>query len=538
MSPLRFKLPVHAVNSPRIELCAQEKMSMPRQFVIGVVVAALTIVALAFAMNLGVAGPQESGKAAPSAGAKSRREASDIPSPPAQNPHDQAKRLAAISKSLEGYDLKPRPPAPIPDEPPPHEGATIGLPYVVEPPDLILVEVLEALPGRPISGERLVRPDGTIDLGFYGQVYVKGLALDQVKVAIIKHLRAYLTDETLGLEARLGAENDGPAPGKNGAAMPSQPTKGENPPDKNEQPRTRASSSFQRELEPRPAPRRSARRPGVAGPIKVRRAAARGPQDEPRDQSAPAQTPNKLDFPPADRGPITITIQVDGQNAAGAGPRVRVVPPPEPATPFGEDEESWIIVPPEQSDMVFVDVTAYNSKHYYVQGDVAISGRMPWTGNETVLDVLGFAGGFMPTAEPKDIRLVRPARGGKPAKVLKVDFEAIQEQGDVTSNYQIFPGDRLIVGRNEVVKRTVEIDRLNAPLMTVTGMMLQEATVLRSLQFATAGDRDELLKEYVDFWAKVVAQKGEFKFDEQTLRDALIRKMKLIPNPSNTTPPK
>src|SRR5262249_34228226 len=34
--------------------------------------------------------------------------------------------------------------------------------YVVEPPDLLLVEVLEALPGRPISGERLVRPDGSI----------------------------------------------------------------------------------------------------------------------------------------------------------------------------------------------------------------------------------------------------------------------------------------------------------------------------------------------------------------------------------------
>ena len=37
--------------------------------------------------------------------------------------------------------------------------------YVVEPPDLIIVEVLEALPGRPISGERLVRSDGKISSG-------------------------------------------------------------------------------------------------------------------------------------------------------------------------------------------------------------------------------------------------------------------------------------------------------------------------------------------------------------------------------------
>ena len=47
--------------------------------------------------------------------------------------------------------------------------------YVVEPPDLLVVEVLEALPGRPISGERLVRPDGKISLGFYGDLYVAGL---------------------------------------------------------------------------------------------------------------------------------------------------------------------------------------------------------------------------------------------------------------------------------------------------------------------------------------------------------------------------
>ena len=77
----------------------------------------------------------------------------------------------------------------------------ISLPHIVEPPDLVLVEVLEALPGRPISGERLVRPDGKISLGFYGDVYVKGLTLEQVKVAIVKQLRQYLADSTLGLES-------------------------------------------------------------------------------------------------------------------------------------------------------------------------------------------------------------------------------------------------------------------------------------------------------------------------------------------------
>ena len=76
--------------------------------------------------------------------------------------------------------------------------------YVVEPPDLLLVEVLEALPGRPISGERLVRPDGKISLGFYGDVYVAGLSVPQVKEKIILHLRKYLPDSQLGLTRLLG----------------------------------------------------------------------------------------------------------------------------------------------------------------------------------------------------------------------------------------------------------------------------------------------------------------------------------------------
>ncbi len=66
----------------------------------------------------------------------------------------------------------------------------------------LLIEVLEALPGRPISGERIVRPDGTISLGFYGDLKVVGLTRDQVKAKAIEHLRQWLTDEALGLVVR------------------------------------------------------------------------------------------------------------------------------------------------------------------------------------------------------------------------------------------------------------------------------------------------------------------------------------------------
>jgi hypothetical protein len=154
---------------------------------------------------------------------------------------------------------------------------------------------------------------------------------------------------------------------------------------------------------------------------------------------------------------------------------------------------------------------------------------MPHTGHETVLDAIEFGGGLLPTADPKDIRLVRPGRDGKPSKVYKVDLEAIQEKGDVRTNYQIFPGDRLIVGRNEVVKRTIEIDRLNAPIHAIVTSIRQNTDLLKSIGALAPERSDEVLKDLVDFWAKEVSRKGDLHFDEQTLREVLLRQLKTAP---------
>jgi hypothetical protein len=45
-----------------------------------------------------------------------------------------------------------------------------------------------------------VRSDGTISLGFYGDLKVAGLNRDEIKVALIERLRKYIADEVLGLE--------------------------------------------------------------------------------------------------------------------------------------------------------------------------------------------------------------------------------------------------------------------------------------------------------------------------------------------------
>jgi polysaccharide export outer membrane protein len=195
--------------------------------------------------------------------------------------------------------------------------------YLVEPPDLILVEVLEALPGRPISGERLVRPDGRISLGFYGEISVAGLTTPQIKERIVLHLRRFISDDLLGL---------------------------------------------------------------------------------------------------IDSDPETGDLRRD---------------------PSGR----LVIKDPRETDRVFVDVTAYNSHHCYVLGEVNLPGSLPYTGGDTVLDLLQYAGGLLPSADKGRIRLIRSFPKGSPARVLPVDYDEIAMGTDSSTNYPILPNDRLVIPR-------------------------------------------------------------------------------------------
>jgi polysaccharide export outer membrane protein len=72
-------------------------------------------------------------------------------------------------------------------------------PYVVEPPDILLVTAGAAvtLPNRPIEGQHLVRPDGTIGLGVYGNVYVAGLTLEEARDAIAAQIHVSVNQKTI-----------------------------------------------------------------------------------------------------------------------------------------------------------------------------------------------------------------------------------------------------------------------------------------------------------------------------------------------------
>ncbi|QJW96722.1 polysaccharide biosynthesis/export family protein [Frigoriglobus tundricola] len=112
-------------------------------------------------------------------------------------------KLEALAAALaERPAVAAEPPAaPVPVAPPapepiavPRELAPIRqTPYVIEAPDVLLIEAVKKcaepnsfirLPEQPISGQFTVRADGTVGLGLWGQVAVSGLTLEQASAAI------------------------------------------------------------------------------------------------------------------------------------------------------------------------------------------------------------------------------------------------------------------------------------------------------------------------------------------------------------------
>ena len=181
--------------------------------------------------------------------------------------------------------------------------------YVVEPPDVLYIEAENLADSTPLGGERLVRQDGTISLGYYGQIHVAGLTLPEIEDKIRRRLSEY---------------NQGPE--------------------------------------------------------------------------------------------------------------------------------------------VYVDVAAFNSKVYYVLGQVQQTGRLPVTGKETVLDGLTLAGGPTNFAKIKEMHVARPNPGGGCDQILWVDYKAITEYGDTRTNYQLLPGDRIMVPSTKGYRTNVLMDNFLTPI--------------------------------------------------------------------------
>jgi len=141
---------------------------------------------------------------------------------------------------------------------------------------------------------------------------------------------------------------------------------------------------------------------------------------------------------------------------------------------------------------VDVDVYSYNSKVYYVIADGGGYGeevaRIPYTGNETVLDAISQIGGLPVVASKKNVWIARPSPAGSCSdQILPVDWEAITQGGVTDTNYQLMPGDRIYIQADHWISMEGVISKVTAPVERLFGFTLLGNSTVRAIQFGHRG---------------------------------------------------
>ena len=127
---------------------------------------------------------------------------------------------------------------------------------------------------------------------------------------------------------------------------------------------------------------------------------------------------------------------------------------------YGRPSVAWKTVPQIESEIrklidsqskeklgntITVRLTGRESKVFYVLGEVNAPRAYPLAGRETVLDGILIAGGLTRQADMKRIILSRPTPPDGCRIVLPICYNQIVQLGDVSTNYQLQPGDRIFV---------------------------------------------------------------------------------------------
>lgn len=108
-----------------------------------------------------------------------------------------------------------------------------------------------------------------------------------------------------------------------------------------------------------------------------------------------------------------------------------------------------------------VRVVEHRSQHLLLFGEVSgWQRRVPYHGQETVVEALRRVGGITAGAEPKDVYVVRPHMGeSQRPELIHVDLHAIIIKGDQRTNIRLHPFDQIYVGET----RRAQIERAMPP---------------------------------------------------------------------------